>query len=156
MFMEFFISPKRQKSHSYTQRTLVCHCNNEKIMTYLNLTLAKKKMGTGWFLLKLLKSDKMKDTFSTLKSNIKRSSKRSETQPDNWLWLYRDSKLSTSQKPCADGVEVIAISLFLEVPGSIPEHSKKSSFLWKPLFVHAVHLLRFLRRSDPFRGITSP
>ncbi len=23
-------------------------------------------------------------------------------------------------------------------------------------FVHAVHLLSFLRRSDPFRGITSP
>ncbi len=49
--------------------------------------------------------------------------------------------------PCADVVVVIAISLFPEVPGSIPERGKKRRF---------VHLLSFFRRSDPFRGITSP
>ncbi len=58
-----------------------------------------------------------------------------------------------SCKPCADGVVVIAISLFPEVPGSIPERGKKRRFLWILLLVH---LLSFLRRSDPFRGITSP
>ena len=49
---------------------------------------------------------------------------------------------------CADGV--IAISLFPEVPGSIPECSRKRRLLWIRLFVHTVHLLSFLR------GITSP
>ncbi len=54
---------------------------------------------------------------------------------------------------CADGVVVIAISLFPEVPGSIPERGKKRRFLWIRLFVHAVHLLSFLWRSDPSRGV---
>ncbi len=63
---------------------------------------------------------------------------------------------SSGQKPCADGVVVIAISLLPEVPCSIPESGKKRRFLWIRLFVHAVQLLSFLRRSDPFRGITSP
>ncbi len=68
--------------------------------------------------------------------------------PSNgYIWCMR---------PCADGVVVIAISLFPEVPGSIPERGKTRRFLWIRLFVHAVHLLSFLRRSDPFRGITSP
>ena len=57
---------------------------------------------------------------------------------------------------CADGVVVIAVSLFKEVPGSIPEHRKKRSFLRIRLFVQAVHMLSFLRRSDPTPGITSP
>ncbi len=55
-------------------------------------------------------------------------------------------------KPCVDGVVVIAISLFPEVPGSIPERGKKRRSLWIRLFVHAVHLLSFLRRSDPLSG----
>ena len=32
-------------------------------------------------------------------------------------------------KQCADGVVVIAISLYTEVPGSIPERGKKRRFL---------------------------
>ncbi len=55
----------------------------------------------------------------------------------------------TFHLPCADGVVIIAISLFPEVPCSIPERGKKRSFLWMRLFLHAVHLLRFLRGSDP-------
>ncbi len=42
-------------------------------------------------------------------------------------------------------------------PGFDPrERQEKKLFLWILLFVHAVHLLSFLRRSNPFRGITSP
>ena len=41
-------------------------------------------------------------------------------------------------KPCLDGVVVIAISLYPEVPGSIPERGKKRRFLSIRLFVHAV------------------
>ena len=47
--------------------------------------------------------------------------------------------------PCADGVVVIAISLYPEVPGSI---QKTRMFV----HAHAVHLLSFLRRSDSPRG----
>ena len=71
-------------------------------------------------------------------------------------WSTFSTWLRYGKKPCADGVVVIAISLFPEVPGSIPEGGKKRRFLWKRLFVHAVHLLSFFRRSDPFLGITSP
>ena len=53
--------------------------------------------------------------------------------------------------PCADGVAVIAISLFPEALGSIPERGKKRRFLRIRLFVHAVH---FVELSSAFRSLS--
>ena len=60
--------------------------------------------------------------------------------------------VSTEVELCADGVVVIAISLFSEVPGSIPERGKKRRFLRTSLFVHAVHFLSILGHSYPQDG----
>ncbi len=47
----------------------------------------------------------------------------------------------------------VAISLFLEVPGSIPERGKDSKFLWILLYIN---LLSFHRHLYPPMGITLP
>ena len=78
-----------------------------------------------------------------------------KTSPKSLLSRTKASAFGWIEEPCADGVVVIAISLFTKVPGSIPDRGKKRRFLTIRLFVHAVHLSSFLWRSDPFRGITS-
>ncbi len=46
------------------------------------------------------------------------------------FWNPRGKSISRGFRlPCTDGVVVIAISLFPEVPGSIPERGKKRRFL---------------------------
>ncbi len=58
--------------------------------------------------------------------------------------------------PCPEGVMAIVLSLFPEVPGSIPEDCKKKKILWIRLFVDKVHLLSFLRYSMSPWGIKTP